>query len=97
LRQADEGAQLTLAEFKMLVREQFFMLLLDRKAALAAIPKLLPEDMDERRRVFSSIKDVLSASAEISGEVASRLNEVAALFGLGKADSSNIRSIGKAS
>jgi hypothetical protein len=47
--------------------------------------------------VFSSIKDVLSASAEISGEVASRLNEVAALFGLGKADSSNIRSIGKAS
>ena len=53
LRQADESSRITLAEFKMLVREQFFMLLLDRKAALAAIPKLLPEDMDERRRVFS--------------------------------------------
>ena len=37
-------------EFKMLVREQFFMLLLDREAALAAIPKLLPDSMDERRR-----------------------------------------------
>ena len=97
LRQSDEASRITLAEFKMLVREQFFMLLLDRKAALAAIPKLLPKDMDERRRVFSSIKDVLASSAEISGEVASRLDEVAALFGLGKADSPNIRSIGKAS
>jgi pimeloyl-ACP methyl ester carboxylesterase len=97
LRQSDEASRITLAEFKMLVREQFFMLLLDRKAALAAIPKLLPKDMDERRRVFSSIKDVLASSAEISGEVASRLNEVAALFGLDKADSSNIRPIGKAS
>jgi pimeloyl-ACP methyl ester carboxylesterase len=97
LRQSDEASRITLAEFKMLVREQFFMLLLDRKAALAAIPKLLPEDMDERRRVFSSIKDVLASSAEISGDVASRLNEVAALFGLDKTGGSKIRSIGKAS
>jgi hypothetical protein len=53
--------------------------------------------MDERRRVFSSIKDVLASSAEISGDVASRLNEVAALFGLDKTGGSKIRSIGKAS
>ena len=45
-------SRITLAEFKMLVREQFFMLLLDREAALAAIPKLLPDNMDERRRAF---------------------------------------------
>ncbi|WP_324413000.1 DUF3141 domain-containing protein [Bradyrhizobium sp.] len=82
LRQADVSARLTLAEFKMLVREQFFMLLLDRDAALAAIPKLLPDNMDERRRVFSLIQDVLSASAEISGEVAARLKQVSGLFGL---------------
>ena len=43
IRQADEASRMTLAEFKMLVREQFFMLLLDREAALAAIPKLLPD------------------------------------------------------
>ncbi len=82
LRQADVSARLTLAEFKMLVREQFFMLLLDRDAALAAIPKLLPDNMDERRRVFSLIQDILSASAEISGEVAARLKQVSGLFGL---------------
>ncbi len=50
----------------MLVREQFFMLLLDREAALAAIPKLLPDSMDERRQVFTAIEEILSASAEIS-------------------------------
>jgi pimeloyl-ACP methyl ester carboxylesterase len=82
LRQADESARLTLAEFKMLVREQFFMLLLDREAALAAIPKLQPDSMDERRRAFAAIRDVLSASAGISGEVSRRLKQVAGLFGL---------------
>jgi pimeloyl-ACP methyl ester carboxylesterase len=82
LRQADEAKRMTLAEFKMLVREQFFMLLLDREAALAAIPKLLPKSMDARRKAFASIQEVLSASAEISGEVARRLKQVAGLFGL---------------
>ena len=82
LRQADEPARITLAEFKMLVREQFFMLLLDQKAALAAIPKLLPDNMDERRKVFAAIQEVLSASAGISGEVAKRLTQVAELFGI---------------
>jgi pimeloyl-ACP methyl ester carboxylesterase len=82
MRQADNSERLTLAEFKMLVREQFFMLLLDREAALAAIPKLLPNNMDERRRAFALIEEVLSASAGISGEVAKRLKQVAGLFGL---------------
>jgi pimeloyl-ACP methyl ester carboxylesterase len=82
LRQSDESRRITLSEFKMLVREQFFMLLLDREAALAAIPKLLPKNMDDRRRAFSAIQEVLSASAEISGEVARRLKQVAGLFGL---------------
>jgi Protein of unknown function (DUF3141) len=91
LRQADETARMTLPEFKMLVREQFFMLLLDREAALAAIPKLLPDNMDARRKAFASIEEVLSASAKISGEVASRLKQVAGLFGLDAADASNVR------
>ena len=82
LRQTDEASRITLAEFKMLVREQFFMLLLDREAALAAIPGLLPNNKDERRRALAAVQEVLSASAEISGEVAKRLKQVAELFGL---------------
>jgi hypothetical protein len=94
LRQADESARITLEEFKILVREQFFMLLLDREAALAAIPKLLPANIDDRRKAFTAIEEVLSASAEISGEVAKRLKEVAGLFGLDTADRSKVRPIG---
>ena len=82
VRRSDSGARLTLAEFKMLVREQFFMLLLDQEAALAAIPKLLPDDAKARQAAFAAIREVLSASAAISGEVAKRLKRVAGLFGV---------------
>jgi hypothetical protein len=37
--------------------------------------------MEERRKVFAVIEHVLSASANISGEVEKRLKQVAALFG----------------
>jgi hypothetical protein len=73
---------MTLPEFKMLVREQFFMLLLDREAALSAIPGLLPDDMSQRRAAFAAMHEVLSASEDITGERANRLKRVVALFGL---------------
>jgi pimeloyl-ACP methyl ester carboxylesterase len=82
VRRSDSGARLTLAEFKMLVREQFFMLLLDQEGALAAIPKLLPDNAKARQAAFAAIREVLSASAAISGEVAKRLKRVAELFGV---------------
>ena len=81
IRNNDSGLRLTLAQFKTMVREQFFMLLLDQDAALAAVPKLLPESADERRAGLAAIREVLSASAEISGEVARRLKQVGQLFG----------------
>src|SRR3984885_9374000 len=82
VRRKDTGTRLTLTEFKMLVREQFFMLLLDQERALAAIPKLLPDNESERHAAFAAIREVLSASAAISGEVAKRLKRVAELFGV---------------
>jgi hypothetical protein len=76
------GARLTLSEFKMLVREQFFMLLLDQAAALAAIPKLLPDDIAHRRVILDLIREILSVSGDIEGERASRLQQVSSLFAL---------------
>ncbi|WEK52657.1 MAG: DUF3141 domain-containing protein [Candidatus Kaistia colombiensis] len=96
LRRRDAGSRLTLAQFKLLVREQFYMLLLEPEAALAAIPKLLPQSAGERRAVFGAIREVLAASEEISGEVAMRLKRVAELFGVA-ADAerpSNVASFG---
>ena len=87
IRSTDAGARLTIAQFKMMVREQFFMLLLDQEAALAAIPKLLPQNTDERRAAFTAIHNVLSASAAISGEVGLRLKHIGELFGVDVAES----------
>jgi hypothetical protein len=81
-RANDAGSRLTLAQFKKIVREQFFMLLLEPAASLAAIPKLLPPDESERRAGLEAIRSVLSASAEISGEAANRLDRMTELFGL---------------
>jgi hypothetical protein len=77
-----EGARLTLAGFKAAVREQFFLLLLEPEATLAAIPKLLPADVAQRRKCLAAIRNVLSASGEISGETAERLKKVSSLFGV---------------
>ena len=82
LRMTDTGPRLTLAQFKTLVREQFFMLLLDPEASLAAIPRLLPQDTEVRRQGLEAIREVLSASADVSGEAASRLRRVTELFGV---------------
>jgi hypothetical protein len=92
MRKEDEGARLTLAQFKALVREQFFMLLLDQKASLEAIPGMLPPDMELRRAAVAGIRDVLSSAGEISGETAKRLDHIAQLFGVGEGGSQNSES-----
>ena len=70
-----------LADFKALVREQYFMLLLDVQASIATLPDLLPE-MDDRRKVLAAVRNVLSASGEIEGEVGDRLQKLALVLGL---------------
>jgi Protein of unknown function (DUF3141) len=72
-----ELTTLTLAEFKALVREQFFMLLIDRSAAVAAIPGLLPKDTTSRRAAFALLSQIVSASGEMTAESAGRLREAA--------------------
>jgi pimeloyl-ACP methyl ester carboxylesterase len=84
MRKEDAASRLTLSQFKTLVREQFFMLLLDQEASLAAIPKMLPEEMEPRRAAVAAIRDVLSIAGEISGETARRLDRIAQLFGVGE-------------
>jgi hypothetical protein len=71
----------TLAEFKRTVHGQYFLLLLDPEAAVAAIPVLIP-DAESRRATVAAVRQVLSASGEIAGEVAERLERVARLLGV---------------
>ncbi|SHN71404.1 Protein of unknown function [Bradyrhizobium erythrophlei] len=86
MRKEDEASRLTLSQFKTLVREQFFMLILDQEASLTAIPKMLPDDMELRRAAIAAIREVLSVVGEISGETATRLERVTQLFGMSEGD-----------
>ena len=78
----DEGPRLTLAEFKALMREQFFMLLLDEEATLGAIPDLLPSNPQVCRKAFATLCEILSARGEFTAEDRSRLERIAQLFGV---------------
>ena len=82
VRLGDSGSQLTLAQFKTIAREQFFMLLLEPEASLAAIPALLPSSEDKRRAGLDVIRGVLSASGDFSSETAARFDRMTQLFGL---------------
>jgi hypothetical protein len=84
IRIAPDGMpRLSLAAFKALIREQYFMLLIDEKAALAAIPSLLPPDADERRRALALLHNVVTARGELVGEPSRRMERIAQLFDAG--------------
>jgi hypothetical protein len=87
IRQAH--GEMSLAEFKLLVREQFNMLLIDQDAALAAIPAMLPAEPEVRRNAFSLVTQVLSARGDLSDQDRERLDEIEHLFGV--ADKSRAR------
>ncbi|MDR6955360.1 pimeloyl-ACP methyl ester carboxylesterase [Ancylobacter sp. 3268] len=82
-RSAERAGRLTLGEFKALVREQFFMLRIDRSAALHALPDLLrTQDSEAKAAAFAMIEQILAASGALQDEAAERLAEVRRLFSL---------------
>jgi hypothetical protein len=74
---------LPLAEFKALVRDQYFMLLLDPEGAIGALPALLPDDAETRQKALAIIRQVLAARGGLSGEAEIRMRRIAGLFAPG--------------
>ena len=77
----DEVQWPTLAEFKRMVRDQAFILLLDQEAAVAALPALIA-DRKSRLCTVDVVRRVLSAGGDITGEVAERLQRIARILGV---------------
>ncbi len=73
---------LPLSAFKTLVREQFYMLLIDPEAAVAALPSLVPAEPEKRRKMIALIREVLSSIGKLSDEEEERMRQVVQLFGL---------------
>jgi hypothetical protein len=71
---------LSLSEFKAIVRTQYFILLIDQAAALAAMPAMLPSNGEDRRRALAILRQVVSAGGDVTGEVANRLDRMTRLF-----------------
>ena len=69
-----------LSAFKATVREQFYMLLIDTEAALAALPSMLPDNSDTRQKAFDLICQVLTTRGESSAQDRERIQRVDRLF-----------------
>jgi len=72
---------ISLTEFKAIVREQFYMLLLDTEGALSAIPSMLPPEPKIRNKALDLIRQVLGARGELSADDRERLQRISRLFG----------------
>jgi hypothetical protein len=64
------------------VREQFFILLVDTDAALAALPSMLPADLDTRRKAFDLVKQIMNACGPLSSQDNERVQRIARAFGV---------------
>ena len=72
----------SLGDFKKMVREQFFILKLDREKALATLPQLLSGQSNEQIDAhLAHLEHVLAASGELSEHAAERFAQVKDLFG----------------
>jgi len=73
------GERLSGSRRRELVRDQFFLLLLDEAQALAALPRMLSSTKD-RTAALDMVREVLSAKGELNDERRARLARVEALL-----------------
>jgi hypothetical protein len=76
----DAGSGLSLADFKTMVRDQFFTLLLDERRAVEAIPAMLDTDPELAARMATTLHKLIEVLGVETKLGKARLAEIAALF-----------------
>jgi hypothetical protein len=76
----EHGEGLTLAAFKLLVRLQFFMLLLDEEGAIEVLPAMLARDRERAAEAGRNLRRVIAAVGPRSEVGKTRLARIEALF-----------------
>jgi hypothetical protein len=79
------------AEFKAAVREQWAILAVDERAAVEALPQLLPTDATARREFSDLIQAIVGATGKLRADAQRRLGEVLQLLESGSAQRSATR------
>ena len=74
------GRPRSMAQLKLALRDQVQLLRLDEKRAVAAIPKLLPRDAEERARTLRAVQRVVAAQGDLSVEARRRMTRIEKLF-----------------
>jgi pimeloyl-ACP methyl ester carboxylesterase len=68
------------AKFKDVVKEQYLILLLDTERAIAALPKLLPDDRQQCEEALALARRVLASRGALPEEGSRRLQRIETLF-----------------
>jgi hypothetical protein len=76
----EAGRGLSLSEFKSMLRDQFFMLLLDERRALDAIPAMLAKDPDLADRMKVALRRVIQVVGDGSDQSKARMEEIEKMF-----------------
>ena len=76
----EHASDLSLVDFKALVRDQFLMLELDEAQAVATIPLLLQGHGDRAAKALELLESVVTAPGPLGQEAAQRLRQIGALF-----------------
>jgi pimeloyl-ACP methyl ester carboxylesterase len=74
------GTGLTLADFKTMVRDQFFTLLLDERHAIESIPEMLDSDPELAQRMATTLRKLIEVLGVESKLGKTRLAEITAMF-----------------
>src|SRR5712671_505110 len=69
-----------LARFKEIVKEQYLILLMDAERAIAALPKLLPDNRRQCEEGLALVRRVLDARGALPEEGRRRLERIEAMF-----------------
>jgi hypothetical protein len=75
-----EKERIGLARLRDTVREQYSLMMIDEERAVAAIPKLLPDDARRREAARTAVRRILDATGELSDEDKTRLKRVEELM-----------------
>jgi len=81
-KRAPETERLPLSQLKDIMRRQATLLRWNQKKAISTISKLLPDEPEVRKRMLSSICDVISAAGELDSTEATRFENIKRLFGM---------------
>ena len=79
----EAGKGVPLADFKKALREQFLMLLLDERACIEAIPRMIATDPKLAAQLSESLHDVIGVVGVSSPQAKARLAEIEELLEAG--------------